>query len=297
MFISSVTYEELTPKKKEQEWIEIEDLVLCYQKQFQEDYKNDANVIYEAENAALELLSRFYPLLKKYYLIVTTGSINWSDKESKDFVGNFINDRNLLNALHRKNQTAEYRRAIYDSFNFVKETYGNNDEHDIMTDLQMLFLVVAKRYKQVGKNFCAYVTNSYKFELARHIKKYYQNPLNVTYKISEYTEGALKDDSTETYEDEYYDDGTGVPSLEWINGYCGEAFQELSTIERKILVKYYLENLNDNQIAKELGLHLNTINSKRRKSVAKLCEFYGVDPSTIKRSRKSGKNAVVMTKY
>lgn len=290
-------YPEPTFEEKTQEWLEIEALVLRYQKQFKDEFKGDPDVEQDAKEAAAEILSRFYPLLKKYLTIVTTGIINWQDKESKDFVSNFINDRAQLNALHRKSQTAEYRRAIYDSFNFVKETYGNNDPEEIMTDLQMLLLVVAKRYKQVGKNFCAYVTNSYKFELARHIKNYFKNPLNVTYRLSEYSVDALKDDSSEIYEDEYYESETGIPSKEWINGYCGDAFQSLAPVERKILVKYYLENLNDKQIAYELGLHLNTINAKRRKSLAKLCEYYGIDPSTIKRSRKSGKNAVTMTQY
>lgn len=296
IIINNTVYAEPTFEEKSKEWVEIEDLVLRYQKQFKEEYRYDNSVAADAEKAAAELLERFYPLLKKYLLIVTTGLINWQDKESKDFVSNFISDRQQLNALKRKNQTSDYRRLIYDSFNFVKETYGNNDPEEIMTDLQMLLLVVAKRYKQVGKNFCAYVMNSYKFELARHIKNYFKNPLNVTYKLSEYTVEALKDDSAEMYEDEYYTNETGLPSIEWINGYCNDAFQTLTPVERKILVKYYLENLNDSQIANELGLHLNTINAKRRKSIAKLCEFYGVDPSTVKRSRKSGKNAITMTK-
>lgn len=202
-----------------------------------------------------------------------------------------------MNALHRKKQTSEYRRAIYDAFNFIKETYGQNDDEEIIMDLQMLFLVVAKRYKQVGKNFCAYVANSYKFEVARHVKKVFQNPLNVTYKIAEYSVDTMKDDSSEMYEDQYYEDETGVPSIDWINGYCGEAFQILSSLDRKILVKYYLENLNDKQIASQLGMHLNTVNSKRRESIDKLCKYFKVDPKTLKRSRKSGKNVILSTNY
>ena len=271
--------------------------MLIYQKQFQDEYKGNQEIIQEGKDAAEKLLDKFYPLVKKYFLIVKTGTWNWEDKESKDFVGNFINDRQLLNALHRKKQTAEFRRAIYDAFNFIKETYGQNEDAEIITDLQMLFLVVAKRYKQVGKNFCAYVANSYKFEVARHVKKVFQNPLNVTYKIAEYSVDAMKDDSSELYEDQYYEDETGIPSIEWINGYCGEAFQLLTPLDRKIIVKYYLENLNDKQIAGQLGIHLNTVNAKRRKALETICGYYKIDPKTLKRSRKSGKNAILSTAY
>ena len=290
-------YAELTLEHKQQEWQQIEEWVLEYQKQFKDEYKNDPEIVEIGKQAAEKLIKQFYPLFKKYLIIITTGTINWDDKEAKDFVSNFINDRALLNALHRKKQTSEYRKSIYESFNFIKEAYGKNDPEEIMIDLQMLFLVVAKRYKQVGKNFCAYVNNSYKFELARHIKKQFQNPLNISYKISEYSVETMKDDSSELYEDTYYENETGLLSQEWIDGYCNEAFQTLTKLERKIFAKYYLENLNDNQIAQELGLHLNTINSKRRKGLEKVCAYYKIDPKTIKRTRKSGKNAITMTQY
>ena len=100
----------------------------------------------------------------------------------------FIDDYELKKALFRKKITAVNRAEIYAKFNFVIETYGKTDDEDILSDLSMCLLVLAKRYKNIGKNFCAYVYNAFRHEVARHIKKYIKNPLNVQYKNYEFEE-------------------------------------------------------------------------------------------------------------
>lgn len=68
-------------------------------------------------------------------------------------------------------------------------------------------------------------------------------------------------------------------------------FNKLSVFQRKVLVKYYLEDWNDRQIAEYLGAHINTVNQKRRDAIDLLCAEMGVSKENIKRSRKSGKKA------
>jgi DNA-directed RNA polymerase specialized sigma24 family protein len=62
-----------------------------------------------------------------------------------------------------------------------------------------------------------------------------------------------------------------------------------------VLIKYYLEDWNDRQIAESLGAHINTVNQKRRDAVELLCEELGMNKDNIKRSRKSGKKASLPT--
>ena len=89
----------------------------------------------------------------------------------------------------------------------------------------------------------------------------------------------------------------GIPDLTWINGTsCSDIFQELEPLERKLLIKYYLEDYNDKQIAEEFSMHINTVNQKRRRAVIKLAQLMGVDEKKIKRSRKSGKQAMLHTR-
>lgn len=281
--------------KRLSEWEEIETLVLTYQKQFEKDATDDTKAA--ARNAAGKLLDKFSPLFKKYITLIKTVQIDWDDKEMKLFVCSFIDNVQLQKALKRKKQKAEYRNDIYARFNFIKETYGDLTEDEILLDLQTLLLTIAKRYKQMGKNFCAYVYNSYRYEVSRHIKKFIKNPLNIAYKNLQYEDcinGESDYDLEQSYEDNYYEDLTGIPNTAWILGQsCSEIFVELSPLDRKILVKYYLEEWKDKQIAKHFGMHINTVNQRRRSAAKKIASNLNIDLDSIKRTRRSGKKAVL----
>lgn len=279
------------------EWTEIENLVLTYQKQFKEGAT--AQDITEAKKAVLKLIERFSPFFKKYVTLLKTGQINWNDMEMKQFVSSFVDDIELKKALGRKKQSAFYRNEIHQNFNFIVETYGALDEDEILLDLQSLLLTIARRYEQIGKNFCAYVYNSYRYEVARHIKKFIKNPLNITYKNLQYEDcinGTNDYGIQDSYEDNYYEDLTGIPNMSWIQGQnCSDLFSCLSSLDRKILVKYYLEEWKDGQIAENLGMHINTVNQKRRSAAKVIADKLGLDLNSIKRTRKSGKRAILPT--
>lgn len=280
-------------EERKEQWDEVENLVMSYQKQFEENASE--GTIKEAKKSADELLSRFNPLFNKYVSLLTTGQIDWNNAEMKSFVANFIEEPRLKKALYRKKQKAIYRTDILYNFNFIIESYGKIGAQEIYLDMQSLFLIIAKRYKQMGKNFCAYVMNSYKYEVTRHIKKIISNPLNIKYKIVYYEDD--NNGQEESYEDNYYENSTGIPNLTWIQGLsCSDIFLKLSLLERKILVKYYLEEWKDGQIAEHLGMHINTVNQKRRTAAKFLAEELNIDIASIRRTRKSGKKAILPSK-
>ena len=267
------------------EWNEIEELVMQYQNNLDKDKE-------KCKNATSELLVRFMPLFKKYILLIKHNQIDFEDMEQKSFTSLFIEDAVLRRVLNRKVTPVKYRPDIYLKSNFIKETYGINQEEDILYDLYICFLNVAKRYKQVGKNFCAYVHNVYKYEVARFIKAYIKNPLSVPYKnfqYEDYINGQEDLAFIEEQKNSYYEFMTGLPDLSWVLGEtCANEFTFLSPLQRKILVKYYLEDWSDRQIAESFGVQTSSINGKRREAVNILCEIYDVDPSSLKRIRKSG---------
>ncbi len=281
--------------ERAEEYAEIEDLVMKYQKQFCSDATELEKI--ESQEAAYSLIQKFNPLFKKYLRSIQETQIDFNDKDIKNFVLCFIGDKTLKRALRSEKQTAKIRHEIYCRFNFVKETYGQLETEIIMTDLQMLLLVLAKRYKAIGRNFCAYLYNTYRFEVSRHIKKFIKDPSNIGYKNLEYEDylHTHSEDFTvdKSLEDKIYEDNMGLPDISWIAGTsCSEAFQQLTAFERKILIKYYLEDYNDRQIADEFSLHINTCNQKRRQAVLKLAKIMGVREDSIKRNRKSGKKAL-----
>ena len=282
--------------KSKEDWQESEKLVDIYKKQFLENpSKND---ILESKKAIEKLLDMFSPLFKKYLKLIKTGQINFSDLEEKLFVCCFLDDKNLINALKRKKQKTEQKSDIYIKFNFIKETYGGLDTLDIENDLRYLFMVMAKRYKQMGKSFCGFIYNGYKFEVSRHIKNFIKNPLNIKYKVVLYEDfGNMDGDDFITennYEDTFYVDSMGIPDMTWISGKnCSDLFIDLSPIDRKILIKYYLEMWNDRQISEVFGMHTNIVNERRRSAVNQIAIKYGIDITQIKRNRRSGKKAIL----
>lgn len=281
-------------KIRQEEWDQIEELVTKYKKQFELDC--DKTQKEKSKEAAEELLTRFAPLFKKYVTLLKAGQIDFNDSETKSFVSSFINVDYLKKALRGKRQDAEQRSEIYKIFNFVKETYGSLPIEEITTDLQAIMLMMARRYKQVGKSFCGYIYNSYKYEVSRSIKKFVQNPLNIPYKnvlYEEYCQSCEDKEIADQLKENSYEDSMGIPDMSWITGEsCSEVFSMLTPIERKILVKYYLEDWNDRQIADAFNIHINTINHRRRDAVEKIADKLGIDFEKIKRTRKSGKKAI-----
>lgn len=280
---------------REKEWAEVEELVMHYKKQFEDDATDDQRFISQA--AAEELLNRFYPLFKKYLILLRSGQIDFNDKEMKLFVASFMDEEALKSALKRPKQKAEYRAKIYQKFNFVKETYGSVSEEEILVDLQSIFLEMARRYKQMGKSFCGYLYNSFRYEVSRLIKRFTKNPINIPYKHTEfedYMRFSEEPSVVHDFEDKYYENSVGIPDMTWIAGQsCSDLFNVLTPIERKLIIKYYLEEWNDRQISEEFGIHINTVNQKRRQAISKLAKALNIDESDIKRNRKSGKKAIM----
>lgn len=298
--MSNLSANQLEAEKKAfqarlEEWAEVEELVVLYQSQFEENASYED--VMKAQDAIDELIERFNPLFKKYIILLKTGQINFKDQEMKKFVYSFLDDNRLKTELKKATQKTEVRKEIYDRFNFIKETYGALDEEELLVDLQVIFMTVAKRYKQMGRSFCGYLYNCFRFEVYRHIKKFLKNPINIPYRhtqFEEYMKFIEEPSFEDDYEDHFYEDNLGIPDFNWVLGdTCSETFKELSVHERKIIIKYYLEDWNDRQISEEFGIHINTVNQKRRQATLKIAKELGVDPSEIKRNRKSGKKAVI----
>lgn len=289
--------QEVSQNKEElKEWQVVEQLILEYQKQF--DDNASYIQIQESKEAAFIMLTKFEPLFKKYVQLIKTGQINWANLEIKQFVTHFVDDQELIRALNRKKQSVQQREAIVKSFNFIKETYGTLSEEEILLDLQEVMLTMAKRYIPAERSFCAYISNAYKHYLARHIKRYIKNPLCIQYKTNAYEDYLQYSQAIDmdmlNIEERFYEDEMGMPDMTWIAGdSCSEVFHELDAMDRKILIKYYLEDWNDRMISENFGVHINTINQKRNRIVAIIAEQMDIDLATVKRNRKSGRNAIL----
>lgn len=288
---------------RKDDWIEIDKLIATFQKQFLPEHENDPVVKKEAKEASDELLYRFTPMFKKYLFLLKTGNINFRNEEQKGFVKLFIDKPKLAFALYQKYIHKKIREEIEENFAFIVKTYGALSEEEIMGDLFIAFLILARRYQAKNRSFCCYLYNVFRYEVARHIKKQIKEVTNISYKIVDFKEDAISRlvsqgmvvDSYKyemNFEDIICENNEGLPDLDWISGeYCSEAFESLTPEERKIIVKYYLEDQSDAMIAEELGCHINTCNSKRRKALFKIADTLGIPRDMIIRTRKVNNTA------
>ena len=280
-------------RKDPKEWREIEELVLKYQLQFQDPSKKE-----ESAAAMAELLDRFYPLFKKYLVLVKSGQINFHDSETRRFVYTFIGDAKLKAALKRHSNLANHRQPIHHRFNFVREVYGCLDETEILDDLKMIFMDMAKRYKSIGRNFCAYLANAFYYEVSRYIKIFISNPANIWYKHFEFDDYfQTVDENTpyyaEPFEDKIIEDGRETLDMDWIAGtHCLEVFKQFTPLERKIIALAYEDGMTDKQIAEHLSYPLLQVQTKRKHVIETLEQHFG-KVAPIKAGKKYNKLKVI----
>lgn len=284
----------VTMEAKKKEWAEIEELVTIYKQIFDEEELNRVDK-QKCTAASKELLKRFEPLIKKYLNIFKGNQLDFTDSSVRIFCMTFMSEPQLKYALKRSTTAIRYRTEINSRFQFVRDNYGSRSSEEIRAELQLLLLNLARRYKPMGRNFCGYVANVYMFEVVRFVQKFLREVNNIAFKNVEYDEYMTSENERgyETiYEDKYYENSLGIPDISWISGlHCSDEFKALDNLERKILIKYYLEDYNDKQIAEMFGLHHNTVNQKRKHALKLIATELKIPFDQIKRSRKSGLKA------
>lgn len=278
------------------DWEIIENLVLEYQKQFED--KDDKIQKMKSDDAGYELIKRFYPLVRKYMIMIKTGELSFRNVESKMFVATFIDDRELQRYMGRKYMPRNMKEKALEKFAFVKHTYGSQSDDDILSDLHMCLLILARRYKQTGRNFCGYVYQVYRYEVSRHIKKYIKDIFSGDYRKVELDKGEVLAHLTYNEKDyierhETYEDNMGIPDVDWIAGIdCSPSFKALTNRERFYIVKYYMEEYSDRDLADMLGITIARANTERREAARSLAYFCDISPENIIRKKNSRKRLV-----
>ena len=278
------------------EWDVIDNLIEVYQKSSNEGFCGNKE---DGDRAATLLLEKFRPVFKKYIALLKTGQINFSDSEQKQFISLFMDEKHLRKALASKNPI-DYstRQVIIYKFGFIKETYGLLDEDEILTDLYVIFFILARRYKKTNRSFCCYLYNAFKYEMFRHIKSFTNNPANIYYKNISYEEVTIDGDlqlvneydKIPDIESDLSTDDNGQLTSSWVAGLaCSEVFMELTPLERKILEMYYIRNMSAKQIAATFHIHTNTCNKRRHEAIKKLAARLGIAPDSAVRTRNTSR--------
>jgi RNA polymerase sigma factor (sigma-70 family) len=232
-----------------------------------------------SEEAAQQLIDAFDPYLRKYTNLLKNNYVDLNNKDVRRFLLNFSRDREFKKNLMRHYQSSEVRAEAYKIVSLINKTCEVYTNSDIEHELIVILLVLAKRYKPEGKNFCNYVFQCFRYELARRLKYMTRDPIvyssrdMISYDDFEYIQESNEvENNIALYTDDIMlnemDDDL---DFNWIKGYtCSECFCDLTTFERKLLVLTYQDNLTDVQISGKLGVHRHTVRNRRNRAIEKI---------------------------
>lgn len=226
------------------------------------------------ENAAEELLRQLRPYMSKFFKILRLGSIDLSDRDSRKFINLFIDDENMRSKLKKAYQSTDARNEAYRATALIQSMCTSIPSEDIIHELILVLLTLAKRYSKTKKkvNFCGYLYNAFRFELARRIKQITFDPLThctdltIPYDDSDYSNG--NDEPVEESIQIYVDEPLAVLEDElgnsWARGLtCGDMFSKLTQLQRIILKMHYMDGEGDSAIGERLGIHRTTVKRQR----------------------------------
>jgi len=229
-----------------------------------------------SEEAAEELIRQLAPYMLKFFKIIRLGIIDLSDKDSRKFISLFIDDHKIRSKLKAAYQPAEARKEAYQAAQTIQILCTDIPSEDIIHELIVILLTLARRFtkKRSKVNFCGYLCNAYRFELARRIKAMTTDPLsyradlNLSYNDQEYlNEENLVEDNIQVYVNEPLVVIEEELGNSWIRGItCSERFAKLTPLQRIILKMHYLDGEGDTAIADRLGIHRNTVREQRMKA-------------------------------
>lgn len=238
------------------------------------DYEHINDLVKECHNkntdAALELIKIFSSFINKYKLMLKHSTVNYEDKDTRRFLALFskhLESRKKLKSKVLSYEINSIAHAITEQLNYQLACIP---EEDIEQDIIRIILLLVSRYEDKGKNFCAYLYNTFRYEMKRVVDSYVSDPINA---FLEY------DEADQSYEDAYLNIDNLVKEFEdeldlnWIQGLtCGDDFADVSKMDRMILSLYYERNYSEQKIADTLGVHRNTIFTRRTKAVKKIRE-------------------------
>lgn len=249
--------------KQHNEWLSIEELVI--------KAKNGD------KNACGELINKFENYFNKFFLIIKHGKIDIRDRETRFLLSLFVPKDQYVKSRNIYQDKDTLGRVLA-SLRSITAKFANIPDEDIKQELYLIFIKLIHRYEPNGKLFGSYLCTAFVYEVSRYIKKIIKNPIssenNINYNDL-YAQGSnidefkilnnLQYDELININDEIdYDDS-------WVLGItCSDIFLCLTPLERIILVKYYIEGLNDREISEMYGINRNIANQKRRAAIEKL---------------------------
>lgn len=228
-----------------------------------------------------QLIKLFEPLLQQYVRLLYYQKIDYSSRQIRYFISYFMSDkehrRQIRGNLFVSKQCREEAKRIVQS---LGRGFGYEYEEEVLHELLLVLLKMAKDYQESGSGFEGFVYTYYSrylktYLISEDMKRSRAEPLLFArqYKYFQDEQEVLIHQSI--FEDEYFSTEEEDDDLQWfrlLNGQDDSVFAGFTTVQRRILIMYYLDHKTDSEIAKEMAMHPGSVQRSRRKMYKKLWE-------------------------
>lgn len=243
------------------------------------------------QEAAMQLLTRYgYSLdgeptrfLGKYYQLLVHGAYDLRDKDVRRFLQLYMNDGESRRVMTYHLQDTATKKDAARVVNLLTTHIQQVDKEDVMQDLVLLFLDQAMKFEKQKKqvDFSGYLYNSYRYKVYHLLqKKLFSYDVLLSEDLQEFDEDIIGEDGVVIKDEWFYPEPVlkDEPELglDWVQGNCHAVYAPLSVLERLILKLAYDRHLTDEQIAKQLGFHRNTIWKYRNEARNKVEDLHEV---------------------
>lgn len=226
-----------------------------------------------------ELVLLFEPLLKQYVKLLYYRHIDYSSRQIRYFISYFMSDKELRRQIRGNlfvsNACREEAKRIVSN---IHRNFSFEYEEEAFHELMLVLLKMAKDYQESASGFEGFVYTYYSrylktFLSTEDMRRSRTEPLLFArqYKYFEDEQEVFIHDSI--FEDEYFSTEKEDDDLQWMrlmNGQDNGVFSEFTTIQRRILIRYYVDKKTDNEIAKEVAMHPGSVQRSRRKMYQQL---------------------------
>jgi RNA polymerase sigma factor (sigma-70 family) len=228
------------------------------------------------------LIDAYEGYLVNFLQLLNQGELNTKYVPMVRFLTLFVKDRETRKRILRWKYSASGRTELLAVKAMVRNQFKNFSRDEIWSELVIILLNLATRYRKRDdkSGFHNYMYRAYHFWVYREIMKLISDPLVWNQdKLAGINElGSL--DQEVTFDEAGFIEREGHMAVDlaldeinenWVGGLtCSDRFAELSTFERRVLQMYYVDDMEDAEIAAHLGCCRATVNRRRLKAKEKL---------------------------
>jgi RNA polymerase sigma factor (sigma-70 family) len=221
-----------------------------------------------------EVIKKYHFFIMKYHKLISKGYFDYKNYDIKIFLCCYISEEELRRNLKRgKFHSKEIKEKVDLVIKNIRKGFSEydidrnseNPKDELYNELVCILLECHKNFKENEIGFEKYLYKSFRYKLKRICDKKMQQVI-----IKQKSDPYKEDMAEEKMEMEDEIDFLYNNRL-FLNGInCEFPFEEMSYLERFILVKYYVNEMTDKEIAKECGYHPKYINFLRNKLLKEL---------------------------